>query len=467
MSPRWSLRTHLFAATSAVVAISLGITLLVGGVLTRREVQRATLLDLSHQADLIAARERTALLPLARIKELLPDFKRQDEIPAIASLARPSKYLSQANIVELRRNKSLNGTVDVDGKTYFYAARKVGPKALVLLRPKKFAVGPYLEGFGIAALVAGVLAALASFLLARRIAGPVGRVAEASRRLAGPQTPPPVPVEGAAELAALAKAFNEAAAELARARAAERQFLLSVSHELKTPLTAIRGYAEGLGDGAFGADEAAATIAREASRLERLVGDLLDLARMNRSEFSVHRASLDLSLVAREVVSRYEGQARAFEVTLDAFAPTHAPAIGDGDRILQVASNLVENALRLTPPGGVVRVTAEPGLLAVEDSGPGLAPDDLPHAFERFYLYSRYGNERPVGTGLGLAIVKELTEGMGGRVEVESEPGRGARFTVRLEVPQLYERITSREPTPDSGRPLSEATASRTSPGRD
>ena len=103
--------------------------------------------------------------------------------------------------------------------------------------------------------------------------------------------------------------------------------------------------------------------------------------------------------------------------------------------MLQVVSNLVENALRLTPPGGEVRVVAAPGRLRVEDTGPGLEPDDCERAFERFYLHSRYGRERPVGTGLGLAIVKELTQAMGGTVEVSSEPGRLTVFTVRLRLP--------------------------------
>jgi signal transduction histidine kinase len=97
-----------------------------------------------------------------------------------------------------------------------------------------------------------------------------------------------------------------------------------------------------------------------------------------------------------------------------------------------VTSNLVENALRLTPRGGVVRITAAPTTLAVEDTGPGLRREDLPRAFERFYLYSRYSSDRPVGTGLGLSIVKELTQGMGGSVAVETTPGKGTRFTVRL-----------------------------------
>jgi two-component system sensor histidine kinase BaeS len=118
-----------------------------------------------------------------------------------------------------------------------------------------------------------------------------------------------------------------------------------------------------------------------------------------------------------------------------------APATADADRVLQVVSNLVENALRLTPRGGAVRVVTAPGVLVVEDSGPGLETEDQERAFERFYLHERYGRERPVGTGLGLAIVKELTEAMGGTVEVTSQPGRSTTFTVRLAVP-------AREPAP-------------------
>jgi len=120
-------------------------------------------------------------------------------------------------------------------------------------------------------------------------------------------------------------------------------------------------------------------------------------------------------------------------VTLELIASADARAIGDADRVLQIVSNLVENALRLAPAGGSVRiVTAPPGELRVEDTGPGLKAEELERAFERFYLYSRYGRERPVGTGLGLAIVKELAEGMGGSVGASSEPGQLTVFTVRL-----------------------------------
>jgi len=241
-----------------------------------------------------------------------------------------------------------------------------------------------------------------------------------------------VPVEGATELATLATAFNDLALQLAKAQAAERSFLLSVSHELKTPLTAIRGYAEAVQDGAIEPREAAATVAAEAARLERLVHDLLDLARMNRTDFSVHQSEIDLAEVAEDAVRRYQPQADAFGVGLSAVSDGSAPAIGDADRVLQVVSNLVENALRLTPQGGEVRVVTAPGLLRVEDTGPGLEDGDRERAFERFYLHERYGRERSVGTGLGLALVKELTEAMGGTVSVDSEPGLLTTFTIRL-----------------------------------
>jgi signal transduction histidine kinase len=436
---RYTLRTNLFVAIVLVVVLSIGLMLAVGSVLTRRAVERATLKDVAHQADILAAREKVAIFPCIRLKDIQPYFSRQNEIATCVSLAQPSKYLPPDLHRVLQKKKRHNGTIRIGDTSYFYAARPAStqknPRELVLLRPKSLgntAFYPFLVGLLIAAGAGIALAALAAFLLARRIARPVRRVVDATRYLAEERDPEPVPIEGAYEIASLARAFNEMAEQLASARAAEKQFLLSVSHELKTPLTAIRGYAEGVADGAFDMNEAVETISIEAARLERLVRDLLDLARMNRTDFSIHQEDLDLATVAREAVRRYEGQAREFGVTLEAFAPAPAPAGGDPDRVLQVTSNLVENALRLTPRGGIVRVSAAPGTLVVEDTGPGLSHEDLPRAFERFYLYSRYSSDRPVGTGLGLSIVKELTQGMGGSVEVDTTPGKGTRFTVRL-----------------------------------
>jgi two-component system sensor histidine kinase BaeS len=428
-----SLRTRLFRAIALIVVLCVGLTVGVGLVLTRRAVDSSTLQDVALQATLIAQRERVALVPFTYLKSLEPLFARQHETYRLDARKLPVSAQRR-----LRHNLPAQGSVTIDGIAYYFAAQPVHRRQFVLLRKKSVTSAqwtPFVYSLLIAGLAGAALAALAAFVLARRIALPVHRVAEAARSLARGTRPKPVPVEGATELATLAVAFNDLAAQLERAREAEKSFLLSVSHELKTPLTAIRGYAEALQDGALAPEDVAATVVVEAARLERLVGDLLDLARMNRTDFSVHPSEIDLAEVAEDAVRRYEQQAEAFGLALTVSADGPSPAIADADRVLQVVSNLVENALRLTPRGGEVRVLTAPGVLRVEDTGPGLELEDRERAFERFYLHERYGRERPVGTGLGLAIVKELTEAMGGKVEVTSEPGRLTAFTVRLAVP--------------------------------
>ena len=428
-----SLRARLFQAIGMIVALSVAITLGLGLILTRRAVQDATLKDIEHQAALIVGEERSALSPLTHLPQLRPYLARQHEQYRIDPALLPRDAQKT-----LAAGEPATGTVTIDGTDFYFAAEPVGRRAFILLRPRSLTNprwAPFVESIVIAALAGGALAAAAAYFLARRIVRPVGRVAAASRSLAKGARPEPVPVEGAAELGTLAEAFNDLADQLTKAREAERSFLLSVSHELKTPLTAIAGYAEALREQAVSPADAAATVAAEAERLERLVGDLLDLARLNRTDFSIRTTEIDLGEVADDAVRRYEQQAASFGVSLAAISDGPAPATADADRVLQVVSNLVENALRLTPPGGEVRVVTGPGVLRVEDTGPGLRDEDRDHAFERFYLHSRYGRERPVGTGLGLAIVKELTEAMGGRVDVESEPDRLTVFTVRLAVP--------------------------------
>jgi signal transduction histidine kinase len=436
------LRSRLFQAIGVVVLICVALTIGLGAVLTRHAVERATLRDLANQADLIAAAQRISVSGNTNLPKLRSEYFNGHDERAV----RTPRILPVSAQQRLAQGKAVQGTLTYRGTSYYFAARSVNPGKLVLLRPTSTAGSlwsPYVSRLLIAAAAGGLLAALAAFLLARRISRPVDRISAAARSLTRGTHPEPVPVEGAAEIATLAVAFNDLAAQLRQAQEAERNFLLSVSHELKTPLTAIRGYAEAVEDGAVEPREAAATVAAEARRLERLVHDLLDLARMNRTDFSVHNTEIDLAEVAEDVVRRYQQPAESFGVVLHAVADSPAPAIGDADRVLQVVSNLVENALRLTPPGGEVRVVAASGVLRVEDTGPGLAETDTERAFERFYLHERYGLERQVGTGLGLAIVKELTLAMGGSVDVESRPGRLTVFTVRLRVP-----VAARETLP-------------------
>ncbi len=434
-----ALRSRLFQAIGVVVLICVAFTIGLGLVLTQREVKKSALSDLAHQVDLIAANQ--GLLSAKGLQPKIQAILNQSPEREIFLFKRSD--LPPWARERLAPHHPVQGTMEFRGDPYYFAAHVANPGTIILLRRQRSLLSGYVWGLLIAAAAGGLLAALAAFLLARRISRPVDRIAAAARTLTRGTHPEPVPVEGATEIATLAVAFNDLAAQLRRAQEAERNFLLSVSHELKTPLTAIRGYAEAVEDGAIDPREAAATVASEARRLERLVHDLLDLARMHKTDFSVLNTEIDLAEVAEDAVRRYQQQAESFGVALQATGDAPAPAVGDADRVLQVASNLVENALRLTPAGGEVRVVAAPGVLRVEDTGPGLAETDTERAFERFYLYERYGRERPVGTGLGLAIVKELTLAMGGSVDVESRPGRLTVFTVRLRVP-----VAARETLP-------------------
>ena len=451
--PLWR---RIFLATVLIVIASIGVAFGVGVLLTRNAVETANIDGLNRQAELIKNQEESAILPFsaARQSRLRSFLAKQHEQITVFPLRQPPLYLPESLYADLLTLKAAKGTVTKDGTRYLAAAAadiKNRPGyAFLLLRPSSLKAsgwGPFLRALLIAGAIGAALAAIGSAILARWIALPVKRVAQASRSLAEGVSPDPVPLGGSAELAMLAQTFNDMAAQLNRAREAERNFLLSVSHELKTPLAAIRGYAEGLEDGVFSSDEAAETIRAEARRLERLVRDLLDLARMNRREFVVHHERIDLGEAAREVARRYDADARAAGVELDCEAASPAPAVADMDRVLQVVSNLVENALRSTPAGGSVQVRAEPGLLVVEDTGVGLAPEDVPHAFERFYLHDRNPDGRArIGSGLGLAIVKELTDRMGGSISVDSEVGRGTTFVVRLPVEGAGDLVGRPEP---------------------
>jgi two-component system, OmpR family, sensor kinase len=329
------------------------------------------------------------------------------------------------------------GTITVAGRRLLYVARITPRGRVVLIRSARLAFAewrPFLASLVIAGLGGAALAALLAFLLARRLLRPIDQLAAATRRVASGDTDVAVPVEGEDELAELGRSFNIMASELAVAREAQRSFLESVSHELKTPLTSIRGYAEALEEGAVSPAEGGRVVAAEADRLQRLVFDLLDLARLGRAGFVVEHRPVDLGAVGAAAVQRHLPRAHELGVALTSTGTSDngARAIGDEGRLLQATSNLIENALRLTPAGGSVEVCTGAGTIAVRDTGPGLAPEDLPRAFERFYLHDRYRSERGVGSGLGLAIVKELTAAMGGEVTAAGRPGGGAEFQIRI-----------------------------------
>jgi two-component system sensor histidine kinase BaeS len=281
----------------------------------------------------------------------------------------------------------------------------------------------------LAAGLALLVSVLVAYALAQRMVRPLQQLAHAARRLArGEHIFVPKGSEPQ-EVAELHDAFTDMSHDLAAAREREQSFLLSVSHELRTPLTAIRGYGEALQDGtARGAGKAGAVIVSESRRLERLVQDLIDLARLEAGEFSVHREEVDLAKLGRNVAEALRPKAQEADVRLDVRSNGPSRVSTDPDRAHQMLANLVENALRVTPAGGRIALTVDDRSVEVADSGPGLEADDVAHAFERFYLWRKYRGERACGTGLGLAIVGELARRLGVDVMIDSRPGAGTRF---------------------------------------
>jgi two-component system sensor histidine kinase BaeS len=448
----WSLRRQLFVGVAATVALSAVVMLATGAALTRRSLDADARRTLERQVELVAAQHASTPIGERQTTELGRFLATDQARLAILTPEQAGLLLPARDAATLSAQGEVEGTVSVRGESFLYAARLEGGDALVLLRSARNQADdwtPFLVGLALAAALGALLAALVAFVLARTVAGPVTRVAAASRRLAEGRSPGELPVEGAREVRQLSAAFNDLSQELHRAQDAERAFLLSVSHELKTPLTAIRGHAEGLSDGVVTPARAADVIEREAQRLERLVHDLLDLARLRRRSFAVRLEPVDLGELAAEAVARHAPEARRYGVELETELAPEAGAVADPGRALQALSNLVENAIRCADSGGTVRIVARPGRLAVEDDGPGIAAADLDRAFERYYLWDRYGADRPVGTGLGLAIVAELAAAMGGSVRVASGPGAGSTFTLELTPAAMPVRMPA-EPVPQS-----------------
>ncbi|HET7476613.1 MAG TPA: HAMP domain-containing sensor histidine kinase [Dermatophilaceae bacterium] len=306
--------------------------------------------------------------------------------------------------------------------------------AVVLTRRQASGFGVALPWFLVSAGAALAVAAAAADRLSRRFARPVSDAADAARRIAGGDLAVRVTAPAAEEeLARLASSINTMAAELERARGLQRQFLLSVSHELRTPLTSVRGFAEAIADGAApDTRRAAEVIGAEARRLERLVGDLLDLAKLDARAFSLHLEAVDVGEVVTRTTEGFRPAAASAGLSLEVDGAGGLVASADPERLAQIVANLVENALKFATATITVSATAGEGgvVVAVTDDGPGMDAEDLPHVFDRLYQ-TRRPVARQAGSGLGLAIVAELAAAMGARVEARSRPG-ATRMEVRL-----------------------------------
>jgi signal transduction histidine kinase len=295
-----------------------------------------------------------------------------------------------------------------------------------------------LERLVLALAVGTALAAVLFWWLSRRLTEPVLALTRATQDVAAGRYDVEIPAaRGSDEISLLTDRFSRMVAQLAEAEKLKRSFLMSVSHELRTPLTAIRGHVEALREGIVSEpDQVRASldvIAIESDRLERLVGDVLDLAKLQAHRFTVRHEEVDLSRVLEHAFGAFAEEARRREIDYRVEASGEPPVIvSDGDRVLQVISNLLSNAFHWTPDGGRVelRLAAGNGSVRVDvvDSGPGVAAEDRERIFEPFI------SQDADGTGLGLPIARELAIALGGNVELTAEPGRGSRFRLVLPV---------------------------------
>jgi two-component system, OmpR family, sensor kinase len=340
---------------------------------------------------------------------------------------------------------------DSTGRIWLYVAAPLDTgRMLVVAAPRltlsAVSVGLVLEGLPGPLLAAAGLALLASlilaWLLARWISEPLRKMAGAARRVAEGDYAVRIPLAGPAEAQEVAATFNEMVREVDESHQAQREFVANVSHELKTPLTSIQGFAQAIKDGTAAdptqRQRAAQIIYDESDRLRRLVEALLDLARLEAGQVEFARQPVALADILKRVADQQAVTAANTGVSIERMFPKDLPGlIGDGDRLSQVFINLLANAVQHSPPGGKVQIDAHVQggrvWVAVSDQGDGIRPEDQKRIFERFYQVDK---ARPGGvgrgTGLGLSISREIVSAHGGEIRVESQPGQGTRFTVDL-----------------------------------
>jgi two-component system, OmpR family, sensor kinase len=284
------------------------------------------------------------------------------------------------------------------------------------------------------AFLAG-LVVVGGLYLSRRLTEPVLALSRAMDEVAQGHYDVEVPqVPGKGEIGHLTARFREMTARLAEAEQRERNFLMSVSHELRTPLTAIRGHVAALREGVVTdpelADASLEIVADEAERLGRLVGDVLDLAKLNAHRFTVLTEEVDMGRLLERAYATFADEARRREIEYTQEADGAPVIVSDGDRVLQIISNLLSNAFRWTPDGGKIDLALQSanGTVTVDvvDTGPGIASEERERIFRPFWSHDGHG------TGLGLPIARELAVALGGRIELDTEMGRGSRFRLVL-----------------------------------
>ena len=334
---------------------------------------------------------------------------------------------------------------DLQGASYVEGRPVADGIGVLLVQPSEVASDlstPFLIRLGVGLLLGLSVAVLAGYWLARRITRPLAQAAAAANAMTSGQRDVRIDPEGPQEVADIGIALNRLAAALADSEGRQREFFLTVSHELRTPLTSVKGYAEALADGVVPPEDIASVagvVRGEADHLDRLVADLLDLARLGAVDVAIQPVDVDLAALGSDAVAAWTDRAaRAGVRFIDEVDRAPRVVRTDPVRVRQIIDNLMENALRVTGEGDPVVLRVGPGpevgmfLVEVRDGGPGLTQSDLAVAFEPGELHARYQGIRKVGSGVGLALVARLAERLGGAAQAGVAPEGGASFRAVL-----------------------------------
>ena len=439
-----SIVARIVLVSAIVAAVAVVVAGLVALPLVRGSAESTARAELAGLSNLVAVavinQGGQAIVPPGLYEQL--QERSIDAYVVTGTTSVPPDGVTMSEVAEVTSGQSVSSVGQATSGNVYVEGRPIGiGRGVLLVQPASISGGPVaalLLRISLALLAGLVIAVVVGVVAARRITRPLRRVAEAAERLGAGDRDVSLPVDGPAEVVGIAEAINVLARELSASESRQRDFLLSVSHELRTPLTAIRGYAEALADGVVtDAARTGVVIGEESARLDRLVTDLLDLARLRADTFRVTNAPVDLVHLIQDAGHVWADRSARVGVVVHVEVGVRAlSVVTDGVRIRQIVDNLAENSLRVTPAGKaiVLALRAEPGWVVVEvrDAGPGLTAQDCVEAFVPGVLHERYRGIRAGGSGLGLALVARLAELLGGEASAGIAPEGGARFTVRL-----------------------------------
>ena len=341
----------------------------------------------------------------------------------------------------------ITGTLDgVYEERYYTAGRRIeigGKVGYLFAASPVAALGPYIVDmlvmFGISAVAILLLCSLLCWVLARRITGPIEAISDAARKLGSGDFTARAPVDGCVELADFATTFNNMATRLQTIDNSRGQFMGNIAHELRTPMTTIKGFIDGMLDGTIPQEENQhylTIVSQETGRLARLVQNMLDITKLEAGEVPVHARNYDLWKTVNDVVLSDEQRIEDGRIDIRGLGGPPMMICADPDFVHQVVYNIVDNAIKFTPEGGTISFAAQKkgGMVevSIENTGSGIAPEALPFVFERFYKEDRSRGMNTRGSGLGLHICKILVNLSGGQIHAESEEGQWCRFVFTL-----------------------------------